>query len=121
MPPGPNRDSQWNILMSQGHIDPQAPIEKYDPGNVEFELDHKQDISIHWNIIGFNDDDNERIRHTMDKRDWEVKTLKSNQGKKKEKYIDYVGPNFKSIKVENGGKTIGGQPFLKSQNCDPLT
>ena len=109
--PGTTRDSEWRILKEQGHIDPGADIEKYDPSAIKYQVDHKQDISIHWNIIGHNDADGERISHTMNQNDWEVKTVKANQGKKKEPYLDYVGRNFKSKKVSADGKTIDNVRF----------
>ena len=120
LPAGSAREGEWKLLEQQGHIDPKADINSYDPSAIVYQLDHKKDLAIHWNDKGHNSDDTERISHTINEQEWEIKTTKANQGKKKLEYLPYVGKDFKSKKLSQDGKKIDNV-FFNDKNGRPIT
>ena len=102
--------------------------------NVEYHVDHKYSLAQHWVERGHNSGDSERRDKAGNLDNLDLKTAQANLSKgsagvvvgtndeQRFHYSDHpwVGTDFQSDLVANGGLTIDGEPFLDGDAGKPL-
>jgi hypothetical protein len=111
-------------LISTQVVDKGANIDTYnpDPPSVKYEVDHKEEISTHWNKEGNNNDDENRKIALLKDSNLRIITEKHNKGKSGPEYDMWVLQEFTSRKAEDGKKgalTMEGLP-LRNEKGEPL-
>ncbi|WP_378176245.1 DUF4157 domain-containing protein [Aquimarina sp. SS2-1] len=118
--------TEWQLLKTEGKIEDDANISNYNPDSISYALDHRTSVAQLWNSGGFNTDDRTRELHFLNPNNLQIMTQRQNSSKGSGgiQYKKFVGLNFVSSLADGGVNNairINGQPFLDSENGNPIT
>ncbi len=100
--------------------------------DIKWNVDHDPPLAYHWNNIGHNSGDDDRIQAAVNLDHLKVITASENKGKgstvvideqggtERPEYQPWVGPDFWSAIAAKGAKAISGLPFLDAENGQPI-
>lgn len=112
-----NKDEgAWKKLKQDGLVERNASINNYVPKEINYEVDHKEPVSLRWNVKGGRDSNDEtRYDQMSERKNLRLVTREYNREKGGFNYTPHVGPNFTSKFAEGGLKgalKIFDKPFL---------